>query len=350
MSYFREHIEQMAGYVPGFQPKAADVVKLNTNENPCPPSPKVLEAVRTLPAEKLRRYPEPMGDTFRQAAAPVLGVEPETILCVNGGDDLLNLCVRAFCDADRPLAYPDPTYSLYPVLAEIQGCPVIEVPRRGDWPAKLAEADAPLTIVCNPNAPTTDFIAVDRLGELAERLSGVLLIDEAYVDFAEDNTIRLVKEYPNVIVLRSLSKGYSLAGLRFGFGIARPELIEGLVKVKDSYNVDAVSIAAAAAAISDQAWHKQQVGQIKAQRAVLAEALRAIGMNVPDSQTNFLLAQCTSPEAGVVFERLTQANIFVRYFDLPGLDDKLRITVGTPEQNERLLAELKTIIQKGTDS
>jgi len=122
----------MAGYTPGFQPKAVDVVKLNTNENPYPPSPKVMEAIRNLPAEKLRRYPEPMGDTFRRAAAPVLGVRPENIICTNGGDDLLNICVRAFCDAGRPLAYPDPTYSLYPVLARLQGCPVVEPPRRGD--------------------------------------------------------------------------------------------------------------------------------------------------------------------------------------------------------------------------
>jgi histidinol-phosphate aminotransferase len=349
MSYFRESIERMAGYTPGFQPKAVDVVKLNTNENPYPPSPKVMEAIRNLPAEKLRRYPEPMGDTFRRAAAPVLGVRPENIICTNGGDDLLNICVRAFCDAGRPLAYPDPTYSLYPVLARLQGCPVVEPPRRGDWLDALAEANAALTIVCNPNAPTSDFVDVDKLGRLARRLRGVLLIDEAYVDFAEDNAIRLVESCPNVIVLRSMSKGYSLAGMRFGFGVARPEMIEGLVKVRDSYPVDAAAIAAAAAAIADQSWHKEQVEKIKAQRGLLARRLRELGLETADSQTNFLLTRCTSPDAKTIYERLTQSEIYVRYFALPGLEDKLRITVGTPEQNEKLLTVLTAILNKGTD-
>lgn len=348
MGYFRENIEQMAGYVPGFQPRAAEVVKLNTNENPYPPSPKVMETIRNLPADKLRRYPEPMGDTFRQAAAPVLGVSPDHILCVNGGDDLLNICIRAICDAERPLAYPDPTYSLYPVLARAQGCPVIEVPRSGKWLDSLAQANAKLTIVCNPNAPTTDFVPVEQLGDLARRLKGVLLIDEAYVDFSEDNAIRLVQDCRNVIVLRSLSKGYSLAGLRFGFAVARPELIAGLIKVKDSYNVDALAIHAAAAAIADQAWHKQNVEKIKAERARLTSALHGLGLDVPESQANFLLARVAQPEAKTVYEELAKADIYVRYFNLPGLEDKLRITVGTPEQNDKLLAKLAAILQKGT--
>jgi histidinol-phosphate aminotransferase len=344
MGYFRENIERMAGYTPGFQPKAADVVKLNTNENPYPPSPKVLEVIRRLHPERLRRYPEPLGDTFRVAAAKVLGIGPENLICANGGDDLLAICVRAFCDGQRPVAYAQPTYSLYPVLARIQGCQAIEIPRAGDWLRDLARVNAPLTIVCNPNAPTTEFTAIEELQKLAGALDGVLLIDEAYVDFASDNAIRLIKSHDNVIVLRSLSKGYSLAGLRFGFGAADPALIEGLVKVKDSYNVDAVAIAAATAAILDQTYFCRNVDLIKSERQRLTESLRLLGLEAADSQTNFVLARVPKGSARPVYEALTARNIYVRYFDLPGLEDKLRITVGTPEQNKILVAALREIL------
>ncbi len=345
MGYFRDTIEQMAGYTPGFQPTSADAVKLNTNENPYPPSPAAVETVRNLPAEQLRRYPKPDADAFRVAAASVLGVEPENILCTNGGDDLLTVCFRACCDADRPAAFARPTYSLYPVLAQLRGCPVIEVDRDANGSLdQLAEADAALTIVCNPNAPTTDFISVAALGALAEKLTGVLLIDEAYVDFAEDNAVRLITEFDNVILLRSMSKGYSLAGVRFGFGVAAASLISGLRKAKDSYPVDAAAIAAATAAIQDQPYLKANVEKVKSERARLSWELKNMGFDVSDSQTNFILARCVGVDAKYVFDALAGRNIFVRYFALPGLEDKLRITIGTPGQNEKLLGVLKEII------
>lgn len=343
MGYFRENIGNMAGYVPGFQPKSADVVKLNTNENPYPPSSKVMEAIGNLSADKLRRYPEPLADSFRQAAAQVLGIRQENIICTNGGDDLLTICTRAFCEPGRPMAFAQPTYSLYPVLAEIQDCETIEIGRTNQWLADLAKVNASLTIVCNPNAPTTDFVPVDQLAELAGKLDGVLLIDEAYVDFAEDDAVRLIGEYDNVILLRSLSKGYSLAGLRFGFGISDAGLINGLMNVKDSYNVDAVAIAAAAAAIADQKYFRENVRKIKLERQLLTTKLRELGFEVPDSSTNFVLAQCKDQSAEGIFNRLTERNIFVRYFSLPGLEDKLRITVGTPDQTDMLIDALREI-------
>ncbi|NLW83721.1 MAG: histidinol-phosphate transaminase [Phycisphaerae bacterium] len=343
MAYFRDNIERMAGYTPGFQPKGTDVVKLNTNENPYPASPTVLKAIGAITAEQLRRYPDPTGESFRKTAADVLGVRPENILCTNGGDDLLTICVRACCDAGRPLAYAQPTYSLYPVLAAIQDCPVIEIDRNTpDMLGQLAKADAALTIVCNPNAPTCDRLPVDALANLASKLSGVLLVDEAYVDFAEEDALWLTLHFDNVLLLRSMSKGYSLAGMRFGFGIGVVELIDGLMKVQDSYPVDAIALQAATAAIRDQAYFKENIAKIKAERDRLTEALRALGLGVPDSQTNFVLAQY--PNAKAVFKALTEAAIFVRYFKLPHLEDKLRITVGTPEQNDKLLAALKTIL------
>ena len=345
MGYFRKTIEQMAGYTSGFQPKAADAVKLNTNENPWPCSPKVLEAVGNLTSGNLQKYPEAMGDSFRNAAAAVLAIEPKNIICANGGDDLLTICFRAFCDADRPVAFAEPTYSLYPVLADLQGCEVIQAQRdeRGSLD-ELAKIDAAMTIVCNPNAPTGDFIPIDKLAHLASQLSGVLLIDEAYVDFADDDAVRLIKDFDNVIILRSMSKGYSLAGIRFGYGIADVELIDGLMKVKDSYNVDVMAIAAATAAIEDPPHLKMNVEKIKAERNRLTQALRVMGFEVADSQTNFVLARSINKEAKTVYKALVERNIFIRYFSLPGLDDKLRITMGTPQQNDKLLAALTEII------
>lgn len=351
MGYFRDNVERIAGYTPGFQPKATDVVKLNTNENPYPPSPEVTKALAGIRAEQLRRYPDPLGTAFREAAAGVHGVAPDNIMCCNGGDDLLSIAIRAFCDTGRPVAYPVPTYTLYPVLANLEDCPAIEVPFDDQFnlPAALVKTGAALIIVCNPNAPTGTCVPVEELASLADELTGALLIDEAYVDFADHNCIELVQEFDNVILLRSLSKGYSLAGLRFGYAIAHPDLIAGLVKVKDSYNVAAVAIALATAAIKDQGYFKTNVAKVRADRAILTENLRGLGFDVLDSSTNFVLATVgakhVSPlKAAQIHEELAKRDIYVRYFNIPRLDDKLRISVGTRQQNEKLLAALKEIL------
>ena len=346
MGYLRKNIEQVKGYVPGFQPKGTDVVKLNTNENPYPPTPAVLKVLAKLGPEQLRRYPDPVGNEFREAAAEVNGVRPENIMCCNGGDDLLTIAFRAFCDKNRPVAYPVPTYSLYPVLAKLQNCEAIEIPFDAEFklPAKLAHTNVALTIICNPNAPSGSFISVGELASLADKLSGVLLIDEAYVDFAEANCTELVKEFDNVMILRSLSKGYSLAGIRFGYVIAQPDLIKGLMKVKDSYNVDAVAITVAAAAIKDQKYFSETTEKVKKARSILTEQLRDLKFEVPQSSANFVLARSKNSQAGEIFEKLKELSIYVRYFDLPGLDDKLRITVGTDEQNNKLISALKEIL------
>jgi histidinol-phosphate aminotransferase len=346
MSYFRDNIEALKGYEPGFQPKQRDIIKLNTNENPFPPSPEVMKALAGIDAEKLRRYPDPMGDEFRQAAAEVHGLAPENIMCCNGGDDLLTMAFRAFCDERRAVAYPVPTYSLYPVLAKLQNCPAIEIPFDSEFnlPVKLTKTGASLTIVCNPNAPSGTFVSVAELASLADELSGVLLVDEAYVDFAEDNCVALVKDFDNVVILRSLSKGYGLAGLRFGYAVAQPELIAGLMKVKDSYNVDAVAIALASAAIKDREYFNKTTDQVKTAREWLTARLRDLKFDVPGSHSNFVLAENRDCPASVIYDKLVQRNIYVRYFQLPGLENKLRITVGTSEQNEKLISALKDIV------
>jgi len=346
MWYFRENIEKVQGYEPGFQPKEKDVIKLNTNENPYPPSPKVLKVLAEISTEQLRRYPDPVGNEFRQAAAEVNGVQPENIMCCNGGDDLLTIAFRAFCDESRPVAYPVPTYSLYPVLAKLQNCDAIEVPFDDEFnlPAGLASTDAALTIVCNPNAPNGSFISIDEMASLADELSGILLIDEAYVDFAEANCAGLVKEYDNVIILRSMSKGYSLAGIRFGYAIAQPDLIAGLMKVKDSYNVDAVAVTVATAAIKDQKYFSETTEKVKKARGLLVAQLRDLGFEVPESCANFILAQSKNCKASKIYDKLIERRIYVRYFNLPGLNDKLRISVGTKEQNDKLISALKEIL------
>jgi histidinol-phosphate aminotransferase len=347
MGYFPENIEKIEGYQPGFQPAETDVVKLNTNENPYPPCPSVMKVLANISPEQLRRYPDPKGNVFRKAAAELNGVTPENIMCCNGGDDLLSIAIRAFCNEKRAVAYPVPTYSLYPVLAKLQNCEAIEIEfdKEFNLPAKLAGTKAALTIVCNPNAPTGSFISVDELASLADEVSGVLLIDEAYVDFAEANCAELAKKFDNVIILRSLSKGYSLAGIRFGYAIASANLIDGLMKVKDSYNVDAVAIAVATAAITDQDYFKATVKKIRRDRKVLTEKLRHLGLEVPESFTNFILATCgKGNKANDVYGKLVERNIYVRYFDMPGLCDKLRITVGTTGQNNKLISALKEIL------
>ena len=348
MGYFRVNIDKAEGYQPGFQPKQTDAVKLNTNENPYPPSPAVLDAVKNISQEQLRRYPDPIAGTFREAAAQVNHVSPDYIMCCNGGDELLTIALRAFCDENRPVAYPVPTYSLYPVLAKLQNCKAIEIPFDGEFnlPDELPTTGAALTIVCNPNAPTASFVNVSELASLAGRLSGVLLIDEAYVDFADDNCIRLVKDFDNLIILRSMSKGYSLAGIRFGYGIAQPGLIQGLIKLKDSYNIDSIAISAATAAIRDQKYFKENVDKVKKERKRLTGRLRDLGLDVPDSKANFILAKCNDASAAQVYEKLVQRNIYVRYFAQADLEDKLRITVGTSEQNDKLLSALKEILSE----
>lgn len=346
--YFRENVAKTFGYVPGFQPHETNVIKLNTNENPYPPSPLVMKAIAEIKPEQLRRYPDPLAEKFREAAAELHNVKPGNILCTNGGDELLSMGVRSFCDEDRPLAYPVPTYSLYPVLAALQDCRVIEIPFNKDFslPDKLWTTGATLTIICNPNAPSGSFISPKIIEDLAQKIKGVLLIDEAYIDFSEDSCLKLVSKYDNLIILRSLSKGYSLAGLRFGYAVADTDLISGLLKLKDSYNVDAIAIAAATAAIKDQKFFKENVARIKKDRLILTENLRNLGFIVPDSSSNFVLAESTKKAADVIYEKLAGRNIYVRYWKQAGLENKLRISVGTAEQNNKLIYALKDILSK----
>ncbi len=345
---FRPEIFQMQGYVPGEQPQAGKFIKLNTNENPYPSSPAVQRSIGMAIKQGLQKYPDPMANAFRVRAAQVLGVEPDWILCGNGSDDILTIVTRAFVGQGDCVRLPYPSYILYKTLAQLQGANAEEIHFQPDWTLgddfTVSNARLKLAFLPNPNSPTGTFIPVDQVRTLASELSCPLLVDEAYGDFAEDNCLRLVRENPNVMVSRTLSKSYALAGLRFGFIVAQPQIIEQLTKVKDSYNCDSLSIAGATGAIDDQAWLTDNRGKILATRKRLIESLRSLGFNVLDSQANF--AWCTHPtrDAKSLYLKLKEQQILVRYMNYAGWGDGLRISVGTDDQIDAALGLLKDMV------
>ncbi len=348
MSFFRPQIDAMAGYAPGEQPQQAEFIKLNTNENPYPCSPAVAEAVAEAIRSGLQRYPDPMAGAFRRRAAELLGVEPDWILCGNGSDDILTMVTRAFVGSGQRLRLPYPSYVLYKTLAEIQGADSEEVHFQPDWtlPEAFASAagDPRVVFLPNPNSPSGTVVLPERVLELAERLPCPLLVDEAYADFADVDCVDLVARSEKVLVSRTLSKSYALAGLRFGYVVAQPQVIAGLAKVKDSYNCDALSIAAATAAIGDQAWLDENRARILAARARLTEGLRRLGFESVESHANFTWNTHSEQPAKSLYERLKAENILVRYMDYPGWGDGLRITVGTDAEIDVLLERLTSMV------
>ena len=351
MSYFRPAIDAMIGYVPGEQPKpGTKIIKLNTNENPYAPSPKAMEVLHSLDGEWLRRYPDPFAREFCQAVSDALSVPADWVIVGNGSDDVLNVLVRSCAEgSDRKVVYPMPTYVLYRTLSAIQPASVIEVTYSADFQLPLKEliaANGAITFIASPNSPSGHTVPIEALRELAQQVSGIVVIDEAYVDFAESTALPLVQEFENVIVLRTLSKGYSLAGLRMGFGVANPKLLAGLFKVKDSYNIDAIALKVGTAAMRDQAYKNACADKVKISRTKLAVDLKNLGFKVLDSQANFVLATSQEGNAEPLYLGLKELGILVRYFKQPGLDDKLRITVGTNEQNQTLIEALVSLMNK----
>ncbi|NCF77662.1 MAG: aminotransferase class I/II-fold pyridoxal phosphate-dependent enzyme [Proteobacteria bacterium] len=347
----------MQGYASGEQPEDGRSIKLNTNENPYPPSPRVAAALASFATEQLRIYPQPDARLLRQAIAEHHNISIESVVITHAGDEALRLAITTFVPPDGVVASTEPTYSLYPVLAQIQGASMFTQALSADWSlpsdfaAKVNAAGAQLTCVVNPHAPSGYFTAIEQLRELANDLTGVLLVDEAYADFVDTqdatDATGLVGERDNVLVLRTFSKGYSLAGLRLGYLLGHPSLIQPILeKTRDSYNVDAISQAVGLASIQDQDYAQQTWVAVRKDREVLAGGLHALGFSVAASQTNFLLAK--APEGAVaesLYLSLKASGILVRYFATPRLRDSLRITVGTPEQNAQLLEQLKILLK-----
>ncbi len=342
-SYFRAEIEAMAGYVPGEQPKLNRLIKLNTNENPYPPSACIRKLLADFDLDRLRRYPDPTADAFRDAVAARWGIARDQVIAGNGSDDILTMVFRAFAAPDRPVACPEPTYSLYPVLAAMQGASVRRIALQ---PGSFALPDdfleqargANLLAIARPNAPTGNSFPRTVMAEICDRFDGMVLIDEAYADFAEDHCVELAMSRSNVIVSRTFSKSYSLAGLRLGYAVAHPQVIAGLMKLKDSYNLDALTQAVGLAAYEDTDYHEDCVGRVKATRAELLEELRALAFEVVPSETNFLFAAPPGGDGEGYFRYLREQAVIVRYFPGPVTGRYVRITIGTPEQMAELLA------------
>ncbi len=344
--FFLPHVARMSGYQPGEQPRDGAYVKLNTNENPYPPSPRVAEAVAAALGERLRRYPDPLGTAFREAAARHHSVTPEMVLPGNGSDDLLTIITRAFAGPGDVIVAPAPSYILYRTLAELQDAHFLEIPFAADWsidPGAFTASGARLAFLANPNSPSGTCLTPAEVAAIASRIDAPLVVDEAYADFATTDCVALVRDHPNVIVTRSFSKGYSLAGLRLGYLVARPEIVEGLVKVKDSYNCDTLSLAGGAAALEDRAHFESCRAKILATRARLTAALRALGFTAADSQANFVWCPAR-PDAVAIYEGLKSRKILIRLMRYPGHPPGLRVTVGTDAEVDLLLGELAGLV------
>lgn len=331
-------VQRLEAYVPGEQPKAKDVIKLNTNENPYPPSPKITAVLKSFDLDRLRKYPDPNFVELREAIAKQNKTSLENVFVGNGSDEILSLSARAFVENTGSIGSLDPSYSLYKTLAAIRDVP---------W---KASKNCSLFLWTNPNAPTGTAAPVDEIAAFAKRFRGVVIVDEAYADFARDNAMRLAvaEDNENLIVMRTFSKSYSLAGLRVGYAVGPKALIDALYKVKDSYNVDAVAQAVALTAYKDQAWMKRNAAKIVKTRERLTKTLMKRGWDVLPSEANFIFAKppAGNMDAAEIFALLKKRNIFTRYFAGPKTGDRLRITIGTEEQTTKLLEALDALCQQ----
>jgi len=356
LALIRPEIRSMRGYTPGEQISGA--IKLNTNECAFGPSPEVRKVLASVADDSLRLYPDPVSRRLRETAAARHGVAPDQVLAGNGSDDCLTILYRAFLAPGDVVHVPWPTYGLYETLASLQGARLTRIPYRQNqadarWelPDALGEGGAKLILVANPNNPSATLTPIDGLRRLCERAPGMVVVDEAYVDFAlgaglAASMLPFLDVHPNLVVLRTFSKSYSLAGARLGLLFAAAPLVEELNKVKDSYNVNVITQALGIAALEDRAHHAQVIRQTLEQRARVEAALAEMGFTWPASAANFLLV--TPPARGLaaeaIYVALKQRGLLVRWWSSPELTDKLRITIGKPEDNDRLLAAIKTLI------
>ena len=357
----RPLVRKLHPYVPGEQPRIKGLVKLNTNENPYPPAPAVLQAVREAADGRLRLYPNPTAQTLREGLAKLHGCKPANIIIGNGSDELLAMAVRCFVEPADPrtprskslVQYFWPSYSLYPVLADIHGAAKNPVPlrddfslpdlaglrKRGRWDVRAA-----LTFVTTPNAPSGRGYTTAELDALCCAQNGVVVLDEAYVDFADENAVRLALKYSHVLVARTFSKAYSLCFQRVGYFIGHPDLIEALDKIRDSYNVNGLGQLAALTTLDHLPYYRENFRLIMATRQELSSALRELGFEVLPSQTNFILARPPGKPARAWLEMLRKRKVLVRWFNDPAVRNFLRITIGTPAEARALLAAARSLL------
>lgn len=342
----RECVLNTPGYVPGEQPQTTDFIKLNTNENPYPPAPEIIEAIQTE-LSKLRLYPDPVSTNLRKAAATVFGVSHENIIAGNGSDDILNIAIRTFVNPGEAIAFLDLTYSLYDTLAKIHGASIIEIPTDENFALKepISCPEAKLIFLASPNPPVGKHLDRDYLEKTCSQNNAIVVIDEAYVDFSDRNHLDFIQKYDNVIISRTMSKSYSLAGMRVGFGIASQPLIEQMNKVRDSYNLDRLSQSLATAAFEAHPYFQNVWQKVRQTRSRLTTSLLDLDFLVFDSEANFVLASPQWMQASRFYNELKERQILVRYFKHPRISNYVRISVGTDEEIDRLLsaiAEIKT--------
>lgn len=345
-SVLRKSLQGFRPYVPGEQPPDGEGwVKLNTNESPLPPSPKVVEAIKAAANDSLRLYPSPTAAPVREAIARKFGLDPRQVTVGNGGDELIELCFRAFADAGDRVAFPTPTYPLFEPLCRLHGATPSPHPTElfEELPPSLGPDPAPLKFIVNPNSPTGALFDTAAVEAAVGASSGVVAVDEAYVDFAPNSAIGLLQKHDNVLLLRTFSKSYGLAGMRIGFALGPPEVIAALDAVKDSYSVDRLAIAAAVAAIEDEPHHRKLVDEVVRNRGELESGLATLGFVVAPSSTNFVFARPPKPAIELV-EALRKRQILVRHYDREPIAGWVRITVGTRAQHEKLLEALKEIL------
>jgi histidinol-phosphate aminotransferase len=346
MGRVRRCIRNMQGYVPGKQPGGGGYIKLNTNENPYPPSPRVLEALRDALSGDLRLYSDPLASPLRETAARIYGCEVEEVIAGNGSDDILTMIFRTFLDAGDAIVTTAPSYTLYNALSAMQDAACKEIPLGPDYalPQDLEAHGAKVIFVVNPHAPTGVLFDRGALRALLERSQSIVVVDEAYADFAGASAIDLLPEFPHLIVVRSLSKSYALAGMRLGLGFAHRDLIAHMLKVKDSYNLDRLAIVAGCAALEDQDWLRDTTARIVRTRTHLLQALADMGLHVPPSQANFVFPRLPDGRALEVYEALEKRRILVRYFRGPLVADSLRVSVGTDAEVEAFLRALRELV------
>jgi histidinol-phosphate aminotransferase len=339
----------MSGYVPGEQPKDADIVKLNTNENPYLPSADVQDILSMIDISVLSRYPDPVCMELRKVIAELHGCEVDNVFVGNGSDEVLALCIRAFVERDGSVGYFDPSYSLYPVLSDIEDVEKRPVALGAGFGWQMPDDyAASLFFLTNPNAPTSMRFSSSNVASFVEGFNGVVLIDEAYADFAEENCMELALQHDNVLVARTLSKSYSLAGIRLGYCIGNAELIGAMYKIKDSYNVNYLTQEIARVAILDQDTMRANVQAIVETRRMVAEKLSELGFEVCESQANFLWVKPLGITAKSLFEALRRKNIIVRYFSNDErTKDYLRVTIGTAPEMFKFLDAVETIFNGG---
>tara|TARA_Y100001978_G_scaffold83446_1_gene74878 strand:+ start:8480 stop:9601 length:1122 start_codon:yes stop_codon:yes gene_type:complete len=345
-SFFRTNIAEMESYIPGEQPQTDSYIKLNTNENPYPPSPAILDQLRQSCTDDLRLYPDPSAGKLRSKLSNVFGPSPEHFIVGNGSDELLTIIIRSFAGEKDKIAYAYPTYGYYKPLIDVQGARAVVVDYPDDFslPPQLSETDARITFIVNPNAPSGTLVSNSELAQVAEKVRGILVIDEAYVDFSDGGSIQLIRDFDNVIVVRTMSKSFSLAGMRIGFACASPDLVTGMWKVKEHYNLNRLSLVAAEAALDDIASMRTHAEQICQTRTRLTEDLRTLGFFVWDSAANFVLARSPHTPAEDIYNMLRERKILVRYFNQPRLDDCLRISIGTDAEIDAFTKTLREIL------